>query len=141
MLLKGITVRELQIQLNSMNYEHKGGIMDLQKHNQGIIKPDDTLLIKVPEAVYQHWYETAFDMLIHKTSLEQRQKKIFSLLTYWVEKTYPGYGIVNFQDYSKSEADELSRRSGKTITWGMYVLLQIGSSTQPISITNKLLES
>lgn len=114
--------------------------MDLQKHNQGLSLPDDMLLVKVPEAVYQFWWDTALDLLTHKTSVEQRQKAIFGLLTKWVQKTYPDYGIVNFQDYSIDEAYEISKKTSKPITWGMYLLLQIGGSMSPISITDKLLE-
>ncbi len=114
--------------------------MDLQKHNQGLIQPGDTLLVKIPYIVYESWCETAIQLLSHKVALADRQRKIFSLLTKWVEENYPGYGIVNFQDYSNHEALELSRRSGKHIEWGMYVLLQIGGSMQPISITDKLLK-
>jgi hypothetical protein len=114
--------------------------MDLQKSNQELITgPPDTLLVKVPEPVYEFWWDTAYEMMTHRASVADRQKKIFSLLQKWVEKDYPSYGIVAFQDYSKVEALQLSRSSGKTITWGMYVLLQIGGSMQPISITDKLL--
>lgn len=115
--------------------------MDLQKHNQELTQPDGTLLVKVPEAIYEHWWDTAYEMLTHNTTVEDRQKKIYSLLIKWVEKYHPRYGIVAFQDFSKVEALQLSRKSGKNITWGMYVLLQIGGSMQPISITDKLLNS
>jgi hypothetical protein len=112
---------------------------DLQKPNQELITPPDTLLVKVSEPVYQMWYETVQTMNQRRASTAEKQQEIFKKLMEWAEYKYPGYGVVNFQDYNNLEAAEMSRKCGRTITWGMYVLLQIGGSMQPISITDKLL--
>lgn len=115
--------------------------MDLQKHNpQGLIPLEDTLLVKIPEIIYQEWYSQAHSMNFAWMSIEQRQRVMFDNLRRWALLNYPSYGIVAFEDYSNQEAEEVSRKIGRTITWGMYVLLQIGGSMQPVSITDKLLE-
>lgn len=113
---------------------------DLLKSNQELITgPPDTILVKVPDPVYEFWWDTAYDLMRNSAPVEERQKRIFSLLQKWVEKDYPSYGIVAFEDYNRADAYILSRKVGRTIAWGMYVLLQIGGSMQPISITDKLL--
>lgn len=112
--------------------------MDLQKHNQGLIQLPDTILVKVPQPLYQIWCDIVIGMA--RSSTSERQKRIFKELTDWVTRKYPAYGIVAFQDYSSREALALSKQTGQFITWGMYVLLQVGGSMQPYSITTLLEE-
>jgi hypothetical protein len=114
--------------------------MDLQKHNQGLIQQPDTILVKVPEPLYQIWYDMILGMIQLGKPLHIRQKKIFERLQLWVQEKYPQYGIVAFQDLNGKEAGQLSVKTGHPITWGMYVLLQIGGSMQPHSITALLEE-
>lgn len=115
--------------------------MDLQKLNQSLEGRPDILLIKVPEPLYQIWYDMVLGMIQLGKPLHERQKKIFDRLQLWVQEKYPQYGIVAFQDLSGKEADQLSAKTGHPIAWGMYVLLQIGGSMQPYSITALLEES
>lgn len=120
--------------------------MDLQKHDPGdliklegeLIRTPDMILVKVPEYIYQVWCEIACGM--SRSTIAERQQKILKEVTEWTTRKYPEYEIANFQDYSSAEAHEISKKLGKIITWGMYILLQKGGSMQPISITDKLLE-
>lgn len=115
--------------------------MDLQKHNQSDLSlPDDTLLVKVPMDLYQKWYDFAIHWNRMDTPIYERQESMYNLLMEWVRDEYLGYGVIAFEDLSDEEAQRISRKINRTITWGMYVLLQKGGSMQPISITDKLLE-
>lgn len=113
---------------------------DLQKHNQGLSLPDDMLLVKVPDNLYQQWYSFAQHWLAQGTPIHVRQADMYALLCEWLRNDHPGYSMVTFEDLSADEAAVLARKTGKPITWGMYVLLQKGGSMSPISITDKLLE-
>jgi hypothetical protein len=113
---------------------------DLQKHNQGLIQSEGTLLVKVPDDLYQQWWEFAVHWNMAKTPIPERQEMLLSLMSEWVRNDYPGYGIIGFQDLTATEAMAISKKINQNITWGMYILLQIGGSMQPISITDKLLE-
>lgn len=109
------------------------------RHNQQLIQRPDTLLIKVPEPLYQIWWDIALGMAQMDTPIEKRQEVLFKELTDWVQQKYPDYGIVSFEDLSREDARKVSAKTGHPITWGMYVLLQIGGSMQPVNI-HQLLE-
>jgi|ERR1044072_1816204 hypothetical protein len=115
---------------------------DLQKPNQGLIPgPPGTLLVKVPNEFYQQWYALAQKWnMIHKP-IHERQEEMYTIIMEWVSNYYPSYGMVAFEDLREDEAIAVSKKAGRTITWGMYILLQIGGSMQPISITDKLLNN
>lgn len=112
---------------------------NLQKQDQGLIQPEGTLLVKVSDEFYQTWWSIAYQWNCNNKPVHERQEEMYALLCEWARNLYPEYGIVAFQDLDAYEADKISQRTGKTITWGMYVLLQIGGSMQPVSITDKLL--
>lgn len=92
-------------------------------------KQDDTILVKVPEVVYQSWWDVALTMVQKHALMEEKQERIRTLLFAWVEKNYPGYSIVAFEDFDIREASEFSVKTGYHFSWGMYVVLQKGAVT------------
>lgn len=113
--------------------------MDLQKFNQSLEVSQGQKLIKVPEAVYEIWYDIALGLAQQNATIAYRQKRLFEEITKWVEQKYPGYGMVNFADFSSKEAALMSLKIGKPVTWGMYILLEPGVSMEPYSPLVKLL--
>lgn len=101
---------------------------------------DNQLLIKVPDPVYQIWYDSAYGMAAQGCSVEYRQKNLFKQLQEWIAYKYPGYGIVAFDDFNAKDAKKIQERTGYPVTWGMYVLLERGSSMQQVNLIDKLLE-
>lgn len=115
---------------------------DLQKHGQEILKIEDMILVKIHDHIYSSWWDLVYEMLSFRARTEAKQKVIFEKLIDWVESYYPGHTIAAFEDLSRDEASVVSRKIGKEITWGMYVLLQKGGKQlPPVSLTNKLLGS
>lgn len=114
--------------------------MDLQKHNQELTQSNGTLLVKVSDEFYQKWWELAYQWNCNGKPIQERQEEMYALLCEWARNLYPEYGIVAFQDLNEDEARKISYRTGKLITWGMYVLLQIGGSMQPMDIHQLLTE-
>lgn len=113
--------------------------MDLQKFNQSLELPEGTLLVKIPMDTYQAWYGFASHWVQMDTPIQERMEDMYALLMEWTRNEYPGYGVIAFEDLSDKEAQRIASKTGKPITWGMYVLLQKGGSMLPISLTDKLL--
>lgn len=82
-------------------------------------------VVKVPEVVYQIFYDLAQQ---RHNRLEQRQRKIFKELCVWVDEAHPGWGIQNFIDLSNTDCKELNFKHAfnNYLEWGMYVLIQQG---------------
>lgn len=99
----------------------------------GIGVPPGSKLVKVPTVLYQIFYDYA----LGRGSTELKQAYIMRELVNWRKENYPDYGIVNFWDFSRMEADEINHRIGVIkhrsgalslpgLTWRMYVLLAPG---------------
>jgi len=105
---------------------------------QEITGTNDFKVVKVPEVVYQIFYDYAQQ---RHNALWQRQEKIYKELCVWVDEAHPGWGIQNFIDLSNDDVSkinakhinnaltgplELMNKPQVLLSWGMYVLLQRG---------------
>jgi hypothetical protein len=99
------------------------------------------ILVKVPMALYQNLFDLAQSHQGGQTEEERlryRQARIFRALKEWTDESYPSYGIVNFIDLNRQEAEAMNHKiyhnrlgNGTTsdfrVEWGMYVLLGLGA--------------
>jgi hypothetical protein len=88
------------------------------------------ILVKVPEPMYQLFYDWA----MQRTDKDTVKADIMKELKDWVLENYKPYGIVSFEDYSTREAEAFNRQlkeKGITyrLTWGMYLMLEVGADT------------
>jgi hypothetical protein len=100
------------------------------------------ILVKVPTALYQNLFDLAQSDQGGQTEEERlryRQARIFRALKEWTTESYPSYGIVNFIDLNRKEAEEMNHKiyhntlgNGTTsnfrVEWGMYVLMGLGAA-------------
>lgn len=97
----------------------------------------ERILVKVPEPMYQVFW----DLTLMNENKDYVKKCIIRDLNEWVNDNYPGYGIAAFSDYNSEEAKAIADKTGYPITWGMYLVLEIGASMTPHSVSDELLQS
>jgi hypothetical protein len=81
-------------------------------------------MFHVPQPIYQVWFEKAFG-----PDKDKIRAEIFEELKDYVKHTYPGYGIIGFEDYCREEALDMRRKTGYPFEWGMWVMLQAGADS------------
>lgn len=97
--------------------------MELIQHNDNLpSRPVPSNIVKVPDVVYQIMYDLA-----QRVPEAQRKEKILKVLVDWVSEAYPSKVIMNFSDYSESEAQDMRIKTGYDLHWGMYVLIGDGT--------------
>lgn len=69
----------------------------------GKVDGTDYSLLKVNNGLYQHFYELAQNTS-SLAEVEPTKKEILKQLIQYVERTYPGYTVLTFEDYSNMEA-------------------------------------
>lgn len=86
-------------------------------------------MVKVPYQLYQDFFTLA---TYHER--EYARKEIFARLQQWLKGAYPDYGLINFEDYNRDDAEAVNQRllqQGKPyrVEWGMYLLIGLGVET------------
>lgn len=82
------------------------------------------MLVKVPESFYQELF-----LLAQNSNKKVATLQIRKQLSDWVAGNFPGYGILNMVDLTRYEADIMAEKTGQDITWGMYLLMDIGETS------------
>jgi hypothetical protein len=108
--------------------------MELIKHNHELVRDiipfelNDNVH-KLPEMVYQ----ILFNMTQSFDGIGTKQGKILKVLREYVEEKFPGETLNTFIDLNNRDVEEVFKRTGTRLEWGMYY------TTQPIINHPKLL--
>jgi len=99
----------------------------------GVMVNNPRILYKVPQVAYQAYFDMA--MMDGTEDKYDTKAKIFTDLKEMIADKFPSYGIIAFSDYSRDEADRIAARTGYPITWGMYLVLEVGGQMESFGST------
>ena len=83
------------------------------------------IMVKLPTPIYQVYY----DMAVMTHDKELAKHRIRQDLFGWIKDKYPSYGVIAIQDFSSTEAKELSERTKHHFDWGMYIVLELDAKS------------
>lgn len=97
----------------------------------------DYNIIKVPERIYQMWYEMAQNRY---DTLGQRQTAILSALQEWARDKWPEMELNSFIDLSNADVAKLQQRGVQGLEWGMYIQLRLRDMVDSIPLPDNIIK-
>lgn len=95
--------------------------------SRAIAREGEIRLIRVPNMVYQ----IMCDIAAQFDHVQNRQKRVFTVLTDWLHENRPSYGLLQFEDFNEKDAERMNEKLAARgqqyrIQWGMYLLIGAG---------------